>query len=176
MDNWKQYKMRMMWFLLGSVPTMLLENMICKPGHHNASFIMWCCDTCCFIKKMQLLWIRYCTWTYCNFDSILINCSAMFSGITEMDGVGVVQSYSGFSVAVHRLCNGLLSHIRSCPTTENKIKLRYLPFFMSIVLGCLMILLMSILKLFLNELYELQWFDCLGQVSPLMFPQIVDLC
>lgn len=35
-----------------------------------------CCHIFYFLKaKLQLLWFGYCTWAYCDFDNITINCS-----------------------------------------------------------------------------------------------------
>lgn len=51
------------WFLLGSVPN---------------KHVQWYVVTqLTLIKKLQLLWLGYYNWPYCNFNNILLNCAAV---------------------------------------------------------------------------------------------------
>lgn len=53
----------MKWFLLGSVPN---------------KHVQWYVVTqFTLIKKLQLLWLGYYNWPYCNFNNILLNCAAV---------------------------------------------------------------------------------------------------
>lgn len=76
-----------MWFLLGSVPSkhvsLCLENIICRlrhlfstSMHHSHCYIMTH-----FTKQLQLLRFGHCTWPYCDFNNILIDCSAVLRAI-----------------------------------------------------------------------------------------------
>ena len=102
--------------LLKSVPNkhvfLHLENWTCRPPHlcSTAGLHYYSVSSHIFPlgKKLQPLWFGYCTWPYCDFDNILINCAVLpFIRISNPEGQ---KNHNNHNLKIQNICSGHQEH------------------------------------------------------------------